>query len=106
MVMSRACRLCSTVPLITVFATGMGATNPPIPDGTIPQSASIQPVLPVAAMIGTQAANVVSAYAAPGMLGVLAAKVQVPLVPSGSAVPIQLGVGASSSQTGVTIAIK
>ncbi len=91
---------------ITVFATGMGATNPPIPDGTIPQSASIQPVLPVAAMIGTQAANVVSAYAAPGMLGVLAAKVQVPLVPSGSAVPIQLGVGASSSQTGVTIAVK
>ena len=92
--------------VVTVFATGMGATNPAIPDGTIPQSTAIQPVLPVAAMIGAQPATVVSAYAAPGMLGVLAAQVQVPQVSSGSAIPIQLGVGGSSSQTGVTIAVK
>lgn len=92
---------------VTVFATGMGATNPPIPDGTVPQSSNIPPVLPVAAMIGTQAANVVSAYAAPGLIGIFAASVQVPSgVSSGSAIPIQLGVGASQSQTGVTIAIK
>jgi uncharacterized protein (TIGR03437 family) len=93
--------------VVTVFSTGMGATNPLIPDGTIPQTTTATPILPLAAMIGTQPAIVTSAYAAPGMIGVLATNIQVPsTVTSGLAVPIVMAAGNSVTQTGVTIAIR
>ncbi len=85
--------------VVTVYATGMGATTP--------QGNSATPVLPVAATIGGQAAKVVSANAAPGVIGLLMATVQVPAsAHSGSSIPITLQIGASQSQAGVTIAIQ
>jgi uncharacterized protein (TIGR03437 family) len=57
--------------------------------------------------MGGQTAKVISAYAAPGLLGVLVANVQIPSsAPAGSAVAIVLDLGASQSQAGVTIAIQ
>jgi uncharacterized protein (TIGR03437 family) len=90
---------------VTLFATGMGATNPQIADGVVPQDTSIQPVLPVSLTIGNQPANVVSSYAAPGMLGVLVINAQIPSSAQvGTAVPVVLQVGTSKSQQGTTIA--
>jgi uncharacterized protein (TIGR03437 family) len=92
---------------VILFGTGMGVTNPLIADGTVPQNASATPVLPVSATIDGQTAPVMSAYAAPGMVGVYLATVQVPSsARSGGAIPIVFQVGTSQSQAGVTIAIQ
>jgi uncharacterized protein (TIGR03437 family) len=93
--------------VVSVYATGLGVTNPLIADGSVPQTASAIPVLPVAATIGGQTATVTSSYAAPGMLGVFVANIQVPSSAApGSAIPIALQGGTSLSQAGVTIAIQ
>jgi uncharacterized protein (TIGR03437 family) len=93
--------------VVSVYATGLGVTNPLIADGSVPQTATAIPVLPVAATIAGQTATVMSSYAAPGMLGTFIANIQVPSSASpGSAVPITLQGGTSLSQTGVTIAIQ
>jgi uncharacterized protein (TIGR03437 family) len=93
--------------VVTLYATGMGVTNPLISDGTAPQGTSATPVLPMTVTIGGQTAKVMSAYAAPGLIGVLAANVQIPSsAPAGSAIAIVLQIGASQSQAGVTIAIQ
>jgi uncharacterized protein (TIGR03437 family) len=93
--------------VITLYATGMGLTSSQIADGSVPQDSSVKPVLPVTVTIDGQPATLVSAYATPGMLGVLTANVQVPSgVHTGAAVPIALQVGTSQSQSGVTMAIQ
>jgi uncharacterized protein (TIGR03437 family) len=90
---------------VTLYATGMGATNPQISDNAVPQNTSVQPALPISAMIDNQSANVVSAYAAPGMLGVLVINVQVPASAHvGNAIPVVVQVGSSQSQQGTTMA--
>jgi len=90
---------------VTLFATGLGATNPQIANGVVPQNTSIQPALPVSLLIGGQPANVVSSYAAPGMLGVFAINAQIPSSAQvGTAVTVVLLVGAVTSQQGTTIA--
>jgi uncharacterized protein (TIGR03437 family) len=92
---------------VTFYATGMGATNPQIQDNVVPQNTSVQPALPILAMIDNQSANVVSAYAAPGMLGVLVINVQVPASAHvGNAIPVVVQVGSSQSQQGTTMATR
>jgi uncharacterized protein (TIGR03437 family) len=87
--------------MVTLYATGAGVTNPPISDGTVPQNASATPVLPVAATIDGQTATVTSAYAAPGMIGVFVANVQVPAAARpGNAIPITLEVGHIAEPSG------
>jgi uncharacterized protein (TIGR03437 family) len=91
--------------VVTMYATGMGTTNPALPDGTAPQNSSVKPVLAVSATIDGQPAEVVSAFAAPGMLGILQVSVQVPAsAHTGAAIPVMLQVGNSQSQPGVTMA--
>jgi len=85
--------------VVSVYATGMGITAPQGNLGT--------PVLPVTATIGGQSAKVMSAYATPGVVGLVTASVQVPTAAqSGIAIPIVLQAGTSQSQAGVTIAIQ
>jgi uncharacterized protein (TIGR03437 family) len=92
---------------ITLYATGMGAPNPQIPDNVVPQNASVQPALPISATIDNQPATVVSAYAAPGMLGVLVINVQVPSsARPGNAIPVVVQIGSSLSQQGTTMATR
>jgi trimeric autotransporter adhesin len=92
---------------VTFYATGMGPTNPQIPDNAVPQNTSVQPALPISAMIDNQPAKVVSAYAAPGMLGVLVINVQVPSsAHPGNAIPVVVQVGSSLSQQGITMATR
>ena len=99
---SNAAALGSTA---TLYGTGMGAASAQVSDGTVPQNTSVQPALPVSVTIDSIPAQVVSAYAAPGMLGVLVVNVQVPAsAHGGAAIPIAVQVGTSQSQQGTTMA--
>jgi uncharacterized protein (TIGR03437 family) len=93
--------------VVTIYATGLGLTNPVIPDNSLLPNVLATPVLPVTATIDGQSAAVISSAAVPGMIGVLTVNVQVPSsAQSGSAIPVMLQAGASQSQTGVTVAIQ
>jgi uncharacterized protein (TIGR03437 family) len=82
--------------IVTLYATGMGLTD-----------SSAKPVLPVTVTIDGQPVQLVTAYATPGVVGLVTATVRIPSgVHSGPAVPITLQVGSSQSQPGVTIAIQ
>jgi uncharacterized protein (TIGR03437 family) len=67
-----------------------------------------RPVLPVTAQIGGQVADVLYAGGAPGVVeGVTQVNLRVPSgSPTGAAVPLVLRVGESSSQPGITLAVR
>jgi len=93
---------------VSVYATGEGQTNPPGVDGLIAGPALPKPLLNVTAQVDGLPADVSYYGAAPGLAsGVLQVNVKIPLgVRRGIPVPIQITVGAASSQAGVTVAIK
>jgi len=94
--------------LITLYATGEGATNPPGVDGKLASDPLPVPVLPVTVFIGGREAFVEYAGGAPGITaGLMQVNVQVPLgTTPGNTVPIELRVGDFLSPGGVTIAVK
>ncbi len=94
--------------IITLWATGAGQLSPPGIDGAVTTSDSLPvPVLPVTAQIGGQAATVLYAGGAPGIVaGVIQVNLRVPRgTAAGAAVPLVLSVGGSTSQSGLTVAI-
>jgi uncharacterized protein (TIGR03437 family) len=94
--------------VIQIFATGLGATSPPLATG---QAGATSPpfnttVNTVTATINGTSAPVAFSAAAPGFVGLFQINVTVPPdTPSGSAVPLQLQVAGQSSNT-VTVAVK
>jgi uncharacterized protein (TIGR03437 family) len=93
---------------VSVYATGEGQTNPPGVDGLIAGPALPKPLLNVTAQVDGLPADVSYYGAAPELAsGILQVNVKIPLgVRRGIPVPIQITVGAASSQAGVTVAIK
>ena len=84
--------------IITLWATGAGQLSPPGIDGAVTTSDSLPvPVLPVTAQIGGQAATVLYAGGAPGIVaGVIQVNLRVPRgTAAGAAVPLVLSVGGS-----------
>ena len=94
--------------VVSVFATGAGQTDPPGMDGQVARPVLPVPLLPVSIQIGGLDAPILYGGAAPGLVtGVLQVNALIPFgAPSGTAVPITLTVGPTSSPAGVTIAIK
>jgi uncharacterized protein (TIGR03118 family) len=95
--------------VVVLFATGEGVMNPPAVDGAIAQGVILrEPVQPVSLSIGGLAAQVLYAGEAPGSVaGVLEVEAVVPSgATPGAALPVVLTVGAASSQTTATIAVK
>jgi uncharacterized protein (TIGR03437 family) len=98
--------------IVTFFLTGAGAMTPAVADGeTIP----LQGPWPTAnsaielAFTGYGAAEILYAGAAPGLVaGVIQVKARVPAIAGTSRVslPVVVRVGASVTQSGVTIAVK
>ena len=90
------------------FATGEGQTSPPGVTGSVTQSNTKIPLLPVTVTIGGVDALVQYAGSAPdSVTGLLQVNATVPQgVAPGSAVPITISVGGVPSQPGVTIAVK
>ena len=95
--------------VITLWATGAGQLSPDGIDGAVVGADILpRPLLPVAAVIGGQPAEVVYAGGAPGMVeGVIQVNVRIPAGSAGgAAIPIILRVGDSTSQQTITLAVQ
>jgi len=93
--------------VISIYATGEGQTSPAGVMGSITQSNSVTPLLPVTASVGGIGATVQYAGEAPGeVAGLMQVNVLVPQGASpGPTVPVTINVGGIVSQAGVTIAV-
>jgi uncharacterized protein (TIGR03437 family) len=94
--------------IVEVYATGEGQTNPAGVDGKPDSPPLPQPVTqPVTATVGGVAASVKYAGGVSGLVaGVLQVNVQIPQgISTGSAIPIVLSIGGTTSQSNVTVAI-
>jgi len=93
--------------VVAVYATGLGAADPAIPQGTpAPASPLSMVTAPISATVGGRAARVTYAGAAPGLIGTYQVNVMVPAgTPSGD-VRLVLSADGNSSQPGVTILIR
>ncbi|MGC4051089.1 MAG: hypothetical protein QM757_17135 [Paludibaculum sp.] len=94
--------------VITLLATGLGATTPPGETGSIADGGRKSLVLPLLATIGGTDAVVVDVRQVAGQPeGLFEVEVLVPeAVASGPAVPVVLRAGTASSADGVTIAVR
>ena len=96
--------------IVSVYGTGEGQTNPSGVDGNLDVAAPLppQPVTqPVTSTVGGVAATVEYAGGVSGLVaGVLQVNIQIPEgIPTGSAVPIVLTIGGTTSQANVTVAL-
>ena len=94
---------------VTFWVTGQGAVNTPLPDGTQPSGPQYPiPILPVSVSLGGVAVPTPN-IAFDGL--VYSGEVQINLLipantPTGSALPLVVTIGAASSRTDATIAIR
>jgi uncharacterized protein (TIGR03437 family) len=94
--------------VVTLWATGAGQLSPAGIDGVVDAGNLATPLLLVLAQIAGQAAEVLYAGSAPGIVaGVIQVNLRIPPAsPTGIAVPLILRVGDSDSQPGITLAIQ
>ena len=96
--------------VISIFATGEGETTPLGQDGVLNANALPlpKPQGKVSVEINGEAAEVTYAGGAPGQVaGMFQVNARIPKdVPAGAAVPVTVTVGAATSQSGVTLAVK
>jgi uncharacterized protein (TIGR03437 family) len=95
--------------VVTFLATGAGQLSPAGVDGAVTTADNLQrPVLPVRARVGGQTAEVQYAGGAPGIVeGVIQVNLRIPANgQTGDAVPLILQVGDTTSQAGITLAIR
>jgi uncharacterized protein (TIGR03437 family) len=94
--------------IVSVYADGLGQTNPPGVDGAVTGAALSTAAAPVSASINGVDSEVLYAGTAPGIVaGVFQVNVRVPEAAApGGTVPLVLAAGGASSQAGVTLAIQ
>lgn len=96
--------------VVSVYATGLGQTNPPAADGQIggdgQTSAILQAAVPVTATVGGKQATVQLAAVIPGQAaGVMEVNITIPAgLPAGAAA-LQIQAGGATSQSGVTLSV-
>ncbi len=93
--------------IVTLYATGEGATTPTGVNGLPAQGILPQPKLPVRAWIGGVQARIEYAGGAPGFVaGLMQLNIAVPLdAPAGEAVPLALKIGDQFAEPEPTIAV-
>ena len=90
---------------VAVYATGLGAVNPPVAIGAQAPTASLSKVTAtVTATIGGQPATVLFAGLAPGYAGLYQVNLVVPQIAPGD-YPVQISAGDATSNT-ATISIR
>lgn len=94
--------------IVSLFATGLGQTNPPASDGAIANGVLALATAPISVLIGSLPAYVVYAGAAPGEVnGVYQINVRIPPTsPTGSVVLIVVQAGNADSSTDAWIAVQ
>jgi uncharacterized protein (TIGR03437 family) len=88
------------------YMTGAGVLDPPAVDGRIEGSILPSPAQTVSVTIGGKPATVQAASAPGSVSGILLVNVTVPAGLSTGTAPLVVTIGGSSSQSGVTLAIK
>jgi uncharacterized protein (TIGR03437 family) len=91
--------------ILTVYATGLGAVNPPEQSGHDSQDALRQTVANTTVLIGNVNAQVFFAGLNPFFPGVYQLNIGVPQVPPGNAVPIQIQIGGVTSPSNIFIGV-
>jgi len=92
--------------VVSIYMTGEGITSPASVTGQLAVSLN-KPVLPVTATINGVSAPVQYAGSAPGeVYGVMQVNVLIPTTLPAGTLPIVITVGATNTQTGVTLAVK
>jgi adhesin/invasin len=93
--------------IVAVYATGLGAVNPAIAQGTpAPSSPVSVATMPISATVGGRAAEVTYAGAAPGLIGTYQVNVRVPAGTPRGNVAVVLTAGGNASQANATILIR
>ncbi|HVP48894.1 MAG TPA: hypothetical protein VMT32_20010 [Bryobacteraceae bacterium] len=93
--------------IVTLYATGEGIADPSATDGKPAAEPLPKPTLPVTLTVGGYPAQILFAGAAPGFAGLLQinARLPGPPAPTGN-LAVVLRIGAASSQSGVTLAVR
>jgi uncharacterized protein (TIGR03437 family) len=93
--------------IVIVYATGVGELSPAGQDGAVGRDLK-RAALPVSAILGNQAAQVLYAGTAAGIVeGVIQVNLLIPgNAPADPALPLVLQAGAQSSPSGITIAVR
>ncbi len=93
--------------VIVLFATGQGLTRPASQTGRAAEGTYPEPEASVALRIADRSAELLFSGQAPDTAGVMQINARLPSgLASGAALPIVLTMGAASSQTGVTVAVR
>ncbi|HXS96508.1 MAG TPA: IPT/TIG domain-containing protein [Candidatus Limnocylindrales bacterium] len=93
--------------VLVLYMTGEGQTDPPGQDGRVIASDLRTPLLPVTATIGGEAAAVLYAGSAPGLVsGLCQVNLQVPSSVSPGPQPVEVRVGGIATQHGVTVEVR
>jgi uncharacterized protein (TIGR03437 family) len=93
--------------IASVFATGMGQTEPQGVDGAFPTQVLPKPMLPVTVLLGNSEAEVTYGGAAPYLVsGAMQVNVRIPRGLQPGAYAVTLRIGRFSSQLGVTMVVK
>lgn len=93
--------------IVVLYGTGQGAMDPDWAEDQLASSPLPQLQSPVAVKIGGQEAEVLYAGAAPGYAAVMQINARVPgQIQPGKSVPVVVTIAGSSSQPGVTLAVK
>lgn len=89
--------------VITLFATGAGATSPTAATGELAGEPFARPIAPVSLRVGGRPAEILFAGLAPGTAGVLQINAQIPEGVSGSAIAVVLRIGDAETSATVTV---
>jgi uncharacterized protein (TIGR03437 family) len=90
--------------VLLVYCTGLGATSPAVPTGTlVPGTATVATTAGVTATIGGKDATVTYAIASPGFVGLYQVAVTVPAGVTGSSPIVLKQGGASSNSVAITV---
>jgi uncharacterized protein (TIGR03437 family) len=93
--------------VITVFGTGEGQTDPGGQDGRVIATDVRHPVLPVTAKVNGREAEVVYAGSAPTQVsGMFQVNLRIPADTPSGVVPVEIQVGNTPSQPGLTIVVQ
>ncbi len=92
--------------IVTLFLTGAGGTDPPLPDGAPAPDPPPNLVLPVIVRVGGAPAEVIHAGSAPGWVGVAQVNIRIPDVSSSEFAPVRVTVGGITRNQSATLAVK
>ncbi|MGE5488952.1 MAG: hypothetical protein ACM3ZB_14145 [bacterium] len=92
--------------IIVFWATGEGLRTPDAVEGELAEPPYGKPVLPVTVTIGGRQAEILYAGASPGFAGLMQVNARVPRETPSGVQPVELNIGSTRCQPGVTVQVR